>query len=104
MPAAIEDLMTYSASDRGDTIQPSSQTEVRAVAVNRTQWQEFAERWLIDAKHLLDNHRWAAAYYLAGYAVECGLKACVLVRKAMKGLPASQYFTKCFIASSVGRR
>ena len=48
--------------------------------MNRTQWQQFAERWLVDAKHLLDNHRWSAAYYLAGYAVECGLKACVLVR------------------------
>jgi hypothetical protein len=50
--------------------------------VNRLQWQQFAERWLIDAKVLLDAHRWAAAYYLAGYAVECGLKSCVLVRLA----------------------
>jgi hypothetical protein len=50
--------------------------------VNRAQWQQLAERWLVDAKHLLDNHRWSAAYYLAGYAVECGLKACVLVRVA----------------------
>ena len=52
------------------------------VAVNRLQWQQLAERWLIDAKRLLDDHRWSAAYYLAGYAVECGLKACVLVRVA----------------------
>ena len=44
------------------------------------QWQQLAKRWLIDAKTMLDNHRWSAAYYLAGYAVECGLKACVLVR------------------------
>src|SRR6476619_6836322 len=52
----------------------------RAVAVNRVEWQQLAERWLVDAKSLLDDHRWSAAYYLAGYAVECGLKACVLVR------------------------
>jgi hypothetical protein len=48
--------------------------------VNRIQWQQLAERWLVDAKVLLDAHRWPAAYYLAGYAVECGLKACVLAR------------------------
>jgi HEPN domain-containing protein len=48
--------------------------------VNRLYWQQLAERWLKDAKVLLDNRRWSAAYYLAGYAVECGLKACVLAR------------------------
>lgn len=50
--------------------------------MNRLQWQQLAERWLVDAKPLLDAHRWSAAYYVAGYAVECGLKACVLVRLA----------------------
>jgi hypothetical protein len=50
--------------------------------VNRLQWQQLAERWLVDAKALLDSRRWSAAYYLAGYAVECGLKACVLARVA----------------------
>ena len=52
------------------------------VAMDRLQWQQLAERWLVDAKALLDAHRWSAAYYLAGYAVECGLKACVLARVA----------------------
>src|SRR5436305_1769069 len=41
-----------------------------------------AERWLVDAKAMLDAHRWSAAYYVAGYAVECGLKACILKRLA----------------------
>ncbi len=31
-----------------------------------------------DAAALLKVRRWSAAYYLAGYAVECGLKACVV--------------------------
>jgi hypothetical protein len=52
------------------------------IAVTRPEWQQLAERWLVDAKGLLDDHRWSAAYYLAGYAVECGLKACVLARVA----------------------
>jgi hypothetical protein len=29
-------------------------------------------------KALLQIKRWAAAYYLAGYAVECGLKSCII--------------------------
>jgi hypothetical protein len=51
--------------------------------VNRVQWQQLAARWLADAQGLLDGHRWSAAYYLAGYSVECGLKACVLARVAV---------------------
>jgi len=50
--------------------------------VDRLQWQQLAERWLRDAKALLDAHRWSAANYVAGYAVECGLKSCVLARLA----------------------
>jgi hypothetical protein len=49
-------------------------------AVSRLEWQRLAERWLVDAKCLLDGHCWSAAYYVAGYAVECGLKSCVLAR------------------------
>ena len=48
--------------------------------MNRLQWQELAEMRLADARALLKAHRWSAAYYLAGYAVECGLKACILAR------------------------
>ena len=50
--------------------------------MTRMEWQQLAERWLVDAKYLLDNQRWSAAYYIAGYAVECGLKSCVLVNLA----------------------
>jgi HEPN domain-containing protein len=37
----------------------------------------IAEERLIDAKLLLASSRWSAAYYLSGYAVECGLKAII---------------------------
>jgi hypothetical protein len=46
--------------------------------VNRQEARQLADEWVVDAKLLLDAGRWHAAYYLAGYAVECGLKACVL--------------------------
>ena len=32
---------------------------------------------LEDARILLRNHRFEGCYYLSGYAVECGLKACI---------------------------
>lgn len=50
--------------------------------MDRAEWQQLADRWAEDARALLAAHRWSAAYYAAGYAVECGLKACVLARVA----------------------
>lgn len=46
--------------------------------VNRAQLRQLAEDRIVDAKCLLDGGRWSGAYYLAGYAVECGLKACIM--------------------------
>jgi hypothetical protein len=46
--------------------------------VNRADWQRIAEEKLIAAKTLLDARQWPSAYYLAGYALECGLKSCIL--------------------------
>jgi len=45
--------------------------------VNRTQLQNLAEDRVCDAESLLSAGRWSGAYYLAGYAIECGLKACI---------------------------
>jgi HEPN domain len=46
--------------------------------VNRADWQRLAEERVKDAEVLLNGGQWAAAYYLAGYAVESGLKSCAL--------------------------
>jgi HEPN domain-containing protein len=46
--------------------------------VNRAQLRQLAEDRILDAACLLAGSRWAGAYYLAGYAVECGLKACIM--------------------------
>lgn len=46
------------------------------------EWRQLSHRWILDAKALLGSKRWGAAYYSAGYAVECGLKACIVVRVA----------------------
>jgi HEPN domain-containing protein len=45
--------------------------------VNRTDLQQLAELRLEDARVLFQSGRYAAAYYLCGYAVERALKACI---------------------------
>ena len=47
--------------------------------MTRPEWQRMAGERVRDASALLKVRRWSAAYYLAGYAVECGLKACIVV-------------------------
>lgn len=44
--------------------------------MNRTDLQLLADARVADAETLLQAKRWAAAYYLLGYAVECAIKAC----------------------------
>lgn len=46
--------------------------------MNRYELQRLADERLADAQALANAGRWSAAYYLGGYAVECGLKACIL--------------------------
>lgn len=46
-------------------------------ADKRADFRRLAELRLREAKVLLDRRYYAGAYYLAGYAVECALKACV---------------------------
>ncbi len=46
--------------------------------MNRTQLQKLAEDRVVESLALLDSGHWSGAYYLVGYAVECGLKACIL--------------------------
>ena len=48
--------------------------------LDRANFQRFAEARIGDARVLLDNQRCDGAYYLAGYAVECGLKSCIIAR------------------------
>ena len=50
--------------------------------MQRADFQLLAAERLADAEGLLSLGRWAGAYYLAGYAIECGLKARVLTHLA----------------------
>jgi hypothetical protein len=54
--------------------------------VNRGDFQQLAELRLREAEALVAAGLWDGAYYLAGYAVECGLKACILARVEREGV------------------
>jgi HEPN domain-containing protein len=45
--------------------------------MNRRELQQLTDIRLLDAKALLRAKRYDGAYYLAGYAVECAIKACI---------------------------
>jgi HEPN domain-containing protein len=45
--------------------------------MNRADFQRLAGLRVEEAKILLDQGYYSGAYYLAGYAVECALKACI---------------------------
>jgi HEPN domain-containing protein len=55
--------------------------------ISRSQFVKLAELRLQDARMLLDMRRYAAAYYLAGYAAECALKACIARRFRANVIP-----------------
>lgn len=54
--------------------------------MNRTEFQALAQSRVTEADALLTANLWDGAYYLAGYAVECGLKACILKRVEHTGV------------------
>ena len=62
----------------------------------RAEFQDLAETRLEEAKRLLDIGKWDGTYYLAGYAVELALKACII--KSMMttdAFPAKDFSKDC---------
>jgi hypothetical protein len=62
--------------------------------MNRRDLQRLAESRLEDARILLANRRYGAAYYLCGYAVECALKACIAQQIKRHEYPPSANFSR----------
>ncbi len=53
--------------------------------MNQAELQDLARGRILDAEALLTSRRWSFAYYVAGYAVECALKSCILARMTRTG-------------------
>jgi HEPN domain-containing protein len=64
--------------------------------VNRTDFQTLADVRIAEAKALLDQGHWPGAYYLAGYAVECALKACIAKLTMAGDFPDKGFADKCY--------
>jgi HEPN domain-containing protein len=68
-----------------------------AIPVNRIDLQNLANERIAEAKILLDAGKWSGAYYLAGYAVECGLKACIANLLKTEIFPEKEFSDKCYV-------
>jgi HEPN domain-containing protein len=65
--------------------------------VNRRDLQALAEARLKDAQVLFQSQRFDGAYYLAGYAVECALKACIAKKTKRHDFPGKDFAQKVFV-------
>jgi len=66
--------------------------------LNRAELQHLSTERIEDARALLAANRWSGAYYLAGYALECALKSCVLAYIERTGIifEDKKYAEKCW--------
>jgi len=64
--------------------------------LTRPELQRLANERIADAKALLAARRWAAADYLAGYAVEAALKACIAKLMKAEEFPDKNFAEKCW--------
>jgi HEPN domain-containing protein len=67
-----------------------------SATVNRAELQRLAKERISDAKVLLDARHWSGAYYMAGYAAECGLKACIAKLMKAEEFPDRAFAEKCW--------
>lgn len=58
--------------------------------MNRAVFQKLAELRIKEAEVLLDGKYYEGAYYLAGYAVECALKACIAKKTKRYDFPPGE--------------
>lgn len=64
--------------------------------MNRTDFQQLADVRIDEAAALLAAQKWDGAYYLAGYAVECALKACIAKLTNQFDFPDKRFAEQCF--------
>ncbi len=62
--------------------------------MNRKDFQELTRIRIREARHLLQGGQFDGAYYLAGYAVECALKACIAKKTRRHEWPEKAFVDK----------
>jgi HEPN domain len=64
--------------------------------MNRGTLQSLSRERLRDARLLLANRRFVGAYYLAGYAIECAVKACIAKQTQRHDFPNKRTTTDSY--------
>ena len=64
--------------------------------MDRRELQEISRARIEEAQILLQNERFEGAYYLAGYAVECALKACIAKQTSEHDFPDLKFVRKIY--------
>jgi HEPN domain-containing protein len=64
--------------------------------VNKSDLEQLAAVRIEEAKVLLDAKKPDGAYYLAGYAVECALKACIAALTRQYDYPDKGFAQDCY--------
>lgn len=67
--------------------------------MTRTEFQQLADVRIDEARVLLAQGKYDGAYYLAGYAVECALKACIAKLTRADDFPDKGFAQQCFTHS-----
>lgn len=65
--------------------------------LTRNDLQSLAKVRLDDARYLLNANRSSSAYYLAGYAIELGLKACISKQVQSNTLPDKGFIQAVYV-------
>lgn len=65
-----------------------------AETLKRSELQSLAEAKLIDVQILLEAKRYGSSFYLAGYVIEFGLKACIAKRMVAQAIPDKKFINE----------
>ncbi|MFX1736900.1 hypothetical protein PXJ20_11980 [Paraburkholderia sp. A1RI_3L] len=64
--------------------------------MNRDDLMVLSRERVRDARALLTVRRYAAAYYLCGYSIECAIKACIAAKTAKYDFPDKALATSAY--------
>lgn len=64
--------------------------------MNRRLLQKLSILRINEAQTLFTNRNYSGAYYLAGYAIECALKACIARKTKVHEFPDKSFAVKCY--------
>ena len=64
--------------------------------MNRQDFKEIARMRIRESKVLLADHKYSGAYYLAGYSVECAIKACIAKLTNRHDFPDKHFANKVY--------